>query len=303
MFSSGFAAFLSAAVLGTASLPIGGPSQSESPLEYSPRPNPTCLQNLLSVEAARNYPTGSDPDQKDANHRSRPEMRGPDGHIYPAADFVRADGGVWVNAVTGQSASSSADVSKLVETSRFAHLASRTCGVKMVPRADYSERGSFPNSSTVIAAINRVRMNPQLYADELVKGSHAEVVLEAAAYLRNRTPLPPLFLNKMLEQSAARHVADQGPTGSRSHVGTDGSTVRTRVEAAGLRAQIIGEEISFDTNSAEGIVRQLIVDAGVPDRGHRRTLFDVRIASGGAACGMHAKYNVICVIDIAGPAA
>jgi uncharacterized protein YkwD len=149
--------------------------------------------------------------------------------------------------------------------------------------------------------INRVRAHPAVYAAELLKGSNTPAVLEAAAFLERQPPMPPLDADPALQRSATRHVVDQGRAGSRSHVGTDGSTVRQRVAAAGLRAALVGEEIAFDADTAVGVVRQLVIDDGVPDRAHRAVLFHDGLASAGAACGPHAAYRTICVIDIAGP--
>jgi uncharacterized protein YkwD len=113
--------------------------------------------------------------------------------------------------------------------------------------------------------------------------------------------MPPLRVDPALQRSATRHAVDQGRTGSHSHVGTDGSTVRQRVAAAGLRPALVGEEIAFDADTAVGVVRQLVIDEGVPDRGHRAVLFHGGLALAGAACGPHAAYRTICVIDVAGP--
>jgi hypothetical protein len=47
------------------------------------------------------------------------------------------------------------------------------------------------------------------------------------------------------------------------------------------------------------IVMTLIVDQGVRDRGHRRNIFYRYFKVGGAACGPHARYGTMCVIDFA----
>jgi hypothetical protein len=48
------------------------------------------------------------------------------------------------------------------------------------------------------------------------------------------------------------------------------------------------------------VVRQLILDDGVVNRGHRLTIFDPNLQIAGAGCGPHAVYRYMCVIDFAG---
>jgi hypothetical protein len=45
-------------------------------------------------------------------------------------------------------------------------------------------------------------------------------------------------------------------------------------------------------------MRQLIVDDGVADRGHRSIVFSGELRYAGAACGPHPVYRTMCVIDL-----
>lgn len=43
----------------------------------------------------------------------------------------------------------------------------------------------------------------------------------------------------------------------------------------------------------------LIVDDGVPDRGHRQAIFNPAYTQVGVSCGRHVVYDWVCVIDLA----
>jgi hypothetical protein len=57
--------------------------------------------------------------------------------------------------------------------------------------------------------------------------------------------------------------------------------------------------ISFGPEQPPAVVIDLVVDDGVPDRGHRKILLDDRLRFAGAACGPHTIYRTMCVIDLA----
>jgi hypothetical protein len=73
-----------------------------------------------------------------------------------------------------------------------------------------------------------------------------------------------------------------------------------RVQAQGLYATIVAEEISLSQATAAGVVAQLIIDATSPNRQHRADLFDPQLQFGGVGCGPNAAFHVMCVIDLTG---
>jgi hypothetical protein len=58
------------------------------------------------------------------------------------------------------------------------------------------------------------------------------------------TQRPPLRWNPQLGEAATRHGDAMARTRVFDHVGTDGSTVRERVDATGYRWQVIGENLA-----------------------------------------------------------
>jgi len=94
-------------------------------------------------------------------------------------------------------------------------------------------------------------------------------------------------------------VKDQGPIGGLEHRGTDGSDPARRAGRRGRWLVAMAENIAFGENPAREVVIQLLVDDGVPDRGHRTNLLDPRWGAEGVACGPHRQYRQICVMDYA----
>ena len=157
----------------------------------------------------------------------------------------------------------------------------------------------------VLDEINLARTQPGEYANIVeqrmqgLQGADPDCVAEATSFLRRQRPLDPLQRVPGLEMSARAQVADQGPTGSIGHRGADGSSPWTRMMRVGLRLGLAGENISYGYGDARTIVVTLIVDQGVPGRGHRKNIFSRAFKVAGAACGAHALYGTMCVIDFA----
>jgi len=166
------------------------------------------------------------------------------------------------------------------------------------------------SSSAVLDEINFARTNPRGYAQALI--AHAatsradtadpRAFAEAISFLQRATPLPPLSAAQGLVSSAREHVVDQGAHGTFGHNGTDHSSPWKRMAEFGRYSGLRGENISYGYSSARGIVAQLIIDAGVPGRGHRKNIFNPGYEIAGASCGSHARFGSMCVIDFAGGA-
>ena len=50
---------------------------------------------------------------------------------------------------------------------------------------------------------------------------------------------------------------------------------------------------------AREVITDLLIDDGVTNRGHRHSLLDPRWRYVGIACGVHANYRTVCVMDFA----
>lgn len=175
-----------------------------------------------------------------------------------------------------------------------------------VPRAD------------IVAELNAARTDPAAYARKaralraLFNGDRIEqpgeidlvtregpaAVDEAIAFLEGQAPLPALRDTPGLARAAADHAAEQSRTGAVGHDGADGSSPSDRMRRRG-RWTATGEAIAYGPDRAEDVILQLIVDDGVPDRGHRRILFNPAYTLVGAACAPHPVWRRVCVLDFA----
>lgn len=172
----------------------------------------------------------------------------------------------------------------------------------------------------VVGELNQARAHPRQYAANLAalrkhfKGHElhrpgnviivtqegVNAVDEAIAFLKSTKPLPALKLSRGMSRGARDHVNEQGPAGETGHDSMNGNKPWDRVSRYGIWQEIIGENISYGSDDAKMVVMGLIIDDGVPDRGHRKNIFNPRFRVAGVACGPHSSFRTMCVITFAG---
>ena len=189
----------------------------------------------------------------------------------------------------------------------------------LIPAALVAQDPSADVGRKVVDEINRARAHPKAYAEYLrpwldqfggrllkIPGEIAletqegrPAVAEAIAFLERAEPLPPLAWSPGLAQAAQEHVQEQAG-GATGHAGRKGSTPFQRMERFGRWQDSAGEAIAYGPDDPRRVVLNLLVDDGVPSRGHRKSLFNPEFHVAGAALGPHAEYGHLCVIDLAG---
>jgi hypothetical protein len=122
---------------------------------------------------------------------------------------------------------------------------------------------------------------------------------ESIQALENTRPLPPVFPCEGLTLAAREMTQDQGATKRTGHVGTIGSRMSERIEHYGIWNGLIAENISYGFKDPKDIVIFLLIDDGVPDRGHRLTLLDPELTRVGVSINKHRRYRYMCVMDFA----
>jgi len=173
----------------------------------------------------------------------------------------------------------------------------------------------------VLKEMNLARTSPDRYANAIrqfrrqysdgsftLPGSRTRIMTqegvaavdEAISFLSRQKRVPPLAGSKGLSRAAMDLVKDQRVSGATGHSGGSSGHMQQRIERHGTWRGRIGENISYGPDSARMVVMGLIIDDGVPDRGHRRNIFDRSFTTAGVACGKHPRLRNMCVIDFSG---
>jgi uncharacterized protein YkwD len=165
----------------------------------------------------------------------------------------------------------------------------------------------------IVAEVNRLRTDPKAYATKLKARrplDHGHDTLEetqegwpaleeAISALQSTHRMGALSISKSLARAARDHVTNQGPSGQVGHNDTDGRNPSARVGRYTPGRSSLAENISYGRWTAEDLVLYELVDEEVRDRGHRKNLLNRDFHNIGVACGKHARYGIMCVLDFA----
>lgn len=172
----------------------------------------------------------------------------------------------------------------------------------------------------VVLELNKVRSNPKRFAEEYlqelttafngnlytypgqdpVKSQEGiKPLMECIQVLWNTAPLPVLSPAEGLAKASKMLVKDQ-QFGGIGHITRNGSTPQKRIEKYGEWNICSSEDITYGSFEARQIVIALLIDDGVPNRGHRKNILNPCSRFVGVAKGTHPGYETMCVIDYAG---
>ncbi len=127
-----------------------------------------------------------------------------------------------------------------------------------------------------------------------------KAVDEAIRFLSRQRPRLPLRWSGRLAAAADELAQEQGRSGDTGHTGRQSHGMQERIERHGRWERQIAEDIGYGPSDARNMVMQLIIDDGVPNRGHRTNIFSAAFDTAGVACGPHPRFGSMCVIDFAG---
>lgn len=162
----------------------------------------------------------------------------------------------------------------------------------------------------MVLAMNLIRYNPVQYAELYVKptiaffrgkeyhypglgyifmtNEGAGPVHELYNELIKTSPLPLFYPSEGLSRAAKSHARDQSLNGALGHDGQGGT--RARIEREGSWQIRIAENIAYGNTSAHHAILSLMVDDGVPNRGHRINMLHPTYKVVGVAWDTHPRY-------------
>lgn len=195
----------------------------------------------------------------------------------------------------------------------------RLCGAVLLGINTLPAIAQTPFEAQLLAELNSVRADPAAYAESLLRfrafyqdklivvpgapfliatAEGVAPVNEAIVYLRDQRPRSVLSPTGPLASAAADLCAEQAADGAVGHDGADGSNPGERVTRRG-GGIYVSEVIAYGGTTPTDMIRQLLIDDGVPDRGHRALLLADNVRFAGISCGPHPIYHTMCVVDFA----
>jgi uncharacterized protein YkwD len=174
----------------------------------------------------------------------------------------------------------------------------------------------------VILEMNKVRTNPKKYAElyiqpklryysgknysvpgqiTIVTQEGASAVNGCITALNKANGVGILSPEKGLSLAAKEHAEDQSKTGQVGHNGSDKSTPEIRMKRFGTfsGSWTLGENIDYGDTTGRDIVSGLLIDDGVPNRGHRTNIMNKAFTQTGVGYGTHTQYRTSCTITYA----
>lgn len=156
----------------------------------------------------------------------------------------------------------------------------------------------------VVLFLNKARSNPPLFA-RMYLGTRKEsggYALECYNEMLAAKPLHTLAPSKALSLAARDHATDMGSTGGTGHTSSSGADAAARVKKYGdFTGPYTGpwENCSYGAADPLEIMLQLLIDDGVPSRGHRKNIFEKNVNFVGVSIKPHKTYRNNCVMDFA----
>ena len=122
-------------------------------------------------------------------------------------------------------------------------------------------------------------------------------VTELIDFLKVQKPLKELKMEDALRNASCIHVKEQS-SGETGHKSSNGSSFAERAIQEGINktGYFLGENMAYGSEDAKMALYTLAIDDGVPNRGHRKNIFQENFSSVGICVGNHATFKKVAGI-------
>lgn len=198
-----------------------------------------------------------------------------------------------------------------------------SCATGSFDRQDVPASDNMRLAEDIVRELNFARTNPKKYAEQVLiprlnyfnGNMYTEPGMVPLLTREGITPLKEcidalnavaavdiLSLEEGLCRSAQWLADDQAHSGQMGHTGSDSSDLAVRISRYGTWAVVCGENCAYGSKTAREIVAQLLIDDGVPGRGHRINILKQEFKKVGIGFSdkENAPYGAVTVMDFAG---
>ena len=124
-------------------------------------------------------------------------------------------------------------------------------------------------------------------------------LLDLVNQLRAANGCQPLQLNAQLQLAAQAHAQDMRDTRKLDHTGSDGATLRDRLDRVGYLYQRAGENITSYFATPQDVMKQWTEGEEIPDGPHRKNILNCVYTEAGIGLAYRDDGYPFWVLDLA----
>ena len=154
----------------------------------------------------------------------------------------------------------------------------------------YAKLGGENIQLQILRYINKARINAKKYNNDFIREEFDFLTKMA------KMSLYSYKLDNNLSIVAGKHCDDLCVNGISGHIGSNGSTLKERLEQDNINLEEYSESIFFGVNNPIEIVNELIIDRYNKNEENRKNIYSLNFTKVGIAVQKHIAYRYCCVI-------
>jgi hypothetical protein len=158
----------------------------------------------------------------------------------------------------------------------------------------------------IVFYINLLRANPKLFKETYVSYFEDSLIIKNRQFLSSlkvdlskAKPMNMLELEYRLYEEAKKHANEMGKTGKTGHESVLGVSYVERVRHLTQTYKKVYENCQYGYKRGIYVVMDLLIDDGIENLSHRKSLIDENMRYLGVSIQTHAKYKYNAVIEMA----